>query len=280
MSGNALVSIIVPTKNSAPYLRRCIESLRAQTYASIEIIVVDNYSNDGTLELAQTLADTAVSGGPERAAQCNLGARIARGTYLYRVDSDFLVDAGVVAEAVAACESGFDAVCVPNRSDPGVSFWSAVRHFERQMYDGSDLYSGARFFTRRAFETIGGFDETVVAGDDYDVNNRLRCAGLRVCWINAAELHLGEPSTLLEIARKSYFYGSLFGPFVRKSGARGIAQLSPFRASYLRHWRDFAGHPILACGFVAMQAVKYACGAAGFVRANIGPSARAARTQL
>ena len=155
----------------------------------------------------------------------------------------------------------------------------AVRHFERQMYDGSDLYSGARFFTKDAFEKIGGFDESVVAGDDYDINNRLRSAGLRVCWISAAELHLGEPATLLEIARKSYFYGSLFGPFVRKSGVRGIAQLSPFRASYLRHWRDFAAHPVLGFGLVAMQAVKYACGAAGFIRANIGGTAHTVRTQ-
>jgi glycosyltransferase involved in cell wall biosynthesis len=278
MSGSPLVSIIVPTKNSARFLRRCIDSVRAQTYAPIEIVVVDNYSSDETWQLAQSLADVALQAGPERCAQCNAGARVAGGTYLYRVDADFVLDPEVVAQAAAACGSGLDAVCVPNHSDPSVSFWSAVRNFERLMYDGSALYSGARFFTRRAFDGIGGFDETLVAGDDYDVSNRLEAGGFRIGWIQAAELHLGEPSSLIEIARKSYFYGTVFWPFLRKSGPRGVAQVSPLRGTFVRHWRDFIRHPILGAGFFAMQFVKYASGAAGLIRGIFGPPTGSAQT--
>ncbi|HXW76001.1 MAG TPA: glycosyltransferase [Candidatus Eremiobacteraceae bacterium] len=269
MQGNALVSVIIPTRNSAQYLRRCVESIRAQTYRPIEIIVVDNASDDGTRELASAIADRVLTGGPERCAQCNAGARAARGDYFYRVDADFVLDPEVVAEGVAACRGGLDAACVPNRSDPSVSFWSRVRHFERLMYDGSPVFSGARFFTRHAFDAIGGFDETLVAGDDYDVNNRLAAAGLTVGWIHAAELHLGEPATLGDVARKSFYYGSVFGPFLRKSGARGIAQINPFRATYARHWRDFLKHPVLGAGFALMQMVKYASGAAGLATATL-----------
>jgi glycosyltransferase involved in cell wall biosynthesis len=278
MSGIPLVSIIVPTKNSARFLRRCIDSVRAQTHSPLEIVVVDNHSSDETWQLAQSLADVALRTGPERSAQCNAGARVARGTYLYRVDADFVLDPEVVAQAVAACENGLDAVCVPNRSDPNVSFWAAVRHFERRMYDGSALYSGARFFTRRAFDGIGGFDETLVAGDDYDVANRLETGGFRTGWIQAAELHLGEPSSLMDIARKSYFYGTVFWPFLRKSGSRGIAQVSPLRGAFVRHWRDFVRHPVLGAGFIAMQFVKYGSGAAGLIRGAFGPPAGSART--
>jgi glycosyltransferase involved in cell wall biosynthesis len=269
MTGTRLVSVIVPTKNSAKFLRGCLDSIRAQRYAPIEIIVVDNHSDDGTQALAASVADRLLEGGPERCAQCNLGARIASGEYLYRVDADFIVDPDVVTEAVAACEQGLDAVCVPNRSDPSVSFWSAVRHFERLMYDGSTIFSGARFFTRRAFDGIGGFDETLVSGDDYDVNNRLAAAGFRVGWIHAAELHLGEPATLSDVARKSFFYGSRFGPFLRKSGARGMRQISPFRVTYVRHWREFVKHPVLGAGLILMQCVKYASGAAGLGIASL-----------
>ena len=269
MDNNALVSIVVPTKESAQHLARCTQSIREQSYRPIELIVVDNFSRDGTWEIARTVADRAVQGGPERCAQCNIGFRLATGRYLYRVDADFVLEQGVVEAAVAACEGGLDAVCVPNRSDPGVSFWSAVRHFERLMYDGSALYSGARFFSRHAFDAIGGFDETLVAGEDYDVNNRLIAAGFQTGWIGPAELHVGEPATLSEIARKSYFYGSTFWPFLRKSGARGVKQLSPFRGAYVRHWRDFLRHPVLGAGLVVMQVVKYACGAAGLAAASL-----------
>jgi glycosyltransferase involved in cell wall biosynthesis len=273
MSGRPLVSIIVPTKNSARFLGRCIASCRGQTYAPIEIIVVDNHSGDGTWVTARSLADAAIEAGPERCAQCNAGAKIARGDYLYRVDADFELAPGVVSEAVVACEAGADAVCVPNRSDSSVSFWSAVRNFERTMYDGSLLLGSARFFTRRAFDAIGGFDESLVAGDDYDVNNRLAARGLRTVWITSVELHLGEPATLGEIARKSYFYGSTFWPFLRKSGARGIAQVSPFRPAFARHWREFLRHPALGAGFALMQCVKYASGTAGLLFGWIGRSA-------
>src|SRR5579863_3160693 len=274
MSGNPLVSIIVPTKNSARFLRRCIDGVRSQSYVPIEVVIVDNHSDDGTWEMARALADVAIQAGSERCAQCNAGAKVARGAYIYRVDADFVLDPGVVSEAVATCEHGADAVCVPNRSDPTVSFWSAVRDFERRMYDGSRLLGSARFFSRQAFDAIGGFDESIVAGDDYDINNRLIAHGLRAEWISASELHLGEPESLREIAAKSFFYGSVFWPFLRKSGARGIAQVAPFRAAYARHWRDFVRRPALGAGFVVMQCVKYASGLAGLIVGSVRGATR------
>ena len=278
MPEGPLVSVIVPTKNSAPFLGACIESIRSQTYAPVEVVVVDNFSADGTWESAMSLADVALQSGPERCAQCNAGAKRARGAYLYRVDADFVLEPSVVAEAVSACEAGLDAVCVPNRSDASVSFWAAVHDFERRMYDRSDVYSGARFFRRDVFEAVGGFDESLIAGDDYDMNNRLAARGYRVGWIAAAERHLGEPATLADVARKSYFYGSVFIPFLKKSGARGIRQVSPLRAEYARHWREFVRHPVLGFGFLVMQSVKYACGMAGLLRGLVaGPATKAAR---
>ncbi len=275
MAESGLVSVIIPTKNSAHFLSSCIASVRSQSYSPTEIIVVDNSSSDGSWEIAQRAADIALRGGPERCAQFNSGARAARGTFLYRVDADFVLSPRVVEEAVAACARGADAVCVPNRSDPTVSFWSAVRDFERRMYDGEMVMTGARFFRSQAFFAVGGFDESLVAGEDYDLNNRLVAAGHTVVWIEAEETHLGEPKTLLEIAGKSYFYGRTFGPFLRKSGTRGVGQLSPLRPAYARHWRSFFQHPRLAAGFIVMQTVKYACGAAGLIASLFGGADRA-----
>jgi len=274
MADSGLVSVIVPTKDSARHLEACIASIRSQTYPSIEIVVIDNASADGTWEIAQSRADVAMRGGPERSAQCNAGARAASGEFFYRVDADFTLDPTVVAEAVEACERGADAVCVPNRSDPTVSFWSTVRDFERRMLDGEDVIVGARFFRKRVFDAVGGFDEALVAGEDYDLNNRLVAAGSKIVWISAEETHLGEPKTLGEIARKSYYYGSTFAQFLSKNGAKGVGQLSPLRMAYARHWREFFRHPGLAAGFAVMQLVKYGCGAAGLAASYIAGQAR------
>jgi len=48
-----LVSVIVPTKNSADTIETCLKSIKNQTYPDIEIIVVDNYSEDRTADIAR-----------------------------------------------------------------------------------------------------------------------------------------------------------------------------------------------------------------------------------
>lgn len=259
-----LVSVIVPTRNSASFLKECLHSIREQTYQNIEIIVVDNYSTDETLRIASSLADNVLTAGPERSAQMNAGAVAAQGQYLYRVDSDFVVEPEVVAECVELCERGADAVAVHNDSDERVGFWAAVRAFEREMYRGDDLVVGARFFRASAYRAVGGFDEELIAGEDYDIHNRLVAAGYRVARANAGEIHLGEPRSLREIIVKSWIYGKQLTVFVDKNRGRGVQQLNPVRAAYFRNWRKFLRRPVMGAAFTVMQAVKYSVGGAAY----------------
>ena len=66
MSCLELVSVIVPTKNSERTLAKCLDSIRNQTYKSIEIIVVDNNSIDSTKEIAKRFTKKVYNKGPER----------------------------------------------------------------------------------------------------------------------------------------------------------------------------------------------------------------------
>ena len=267
-----LVSVIVPTRDSELFLEQTLSSIRAQRYHPLEIVVADNGSRDATPSIARRLADVVISAGPERSAQCNAAVRASHGTYVYRVDADFILDADVVSAAVAVCESGADAVQIHNDSDPDVSFWSRVRNFERQMYLYDTVHVGARFFRRSAFDAVGGFDEALIAGEDYDIHNRLLRAGFRIGMVEPSERHLGEPRTLGEIARKSFFYGRTMRRFLERNGRRGMVQMNPIRAAYVRHWRDFFGEPRLAAAFVLMQTVKYTCGTAGLLYEVVRPS--------
>lgn len=271
------VSVIIPTRNSGAYLERCLASVTAQTYSPIEIIIVDNFSTDETPALAAAHADKFLQAGPERSAQFNAGVRAASGTYIYRVDADFVLDPRVVEQAVAACNAGADVVAVHNDSDSKAGLWAKVRNFERSMYRDDDLIVGARFMTKAAFNAVNGFDEQLIAGEDYDLHNRLLKHGFIVARIPAGEVHLGEPRSLREIIGKSFFYGGTIGPFLSKSGARGVRQLSPLRSAYVRHWPEFLKHPFLALAFLAMQVTKYAAGALGLVFGMREPG-RVART--
>lgn len=262
-----LVSIVIPTWNSEKYLAKCLESIRHQTYMNIEVIVVDKGSRDETATIARTFDAIVFERGQERTSQFNYGARKAHGEFIYYIGSDFVLDRRVVEEAITvALRDKADAVVIPNYSDPSVSFWAKVRALERRTYVGDQTMEAARFFKREVFENVGGYDENMVAYEEHDLHNRLVQQGYKIARITGVkELHIGEPRTLWEIIRKHYYYGQTIGLYIHEYPKRAIAQLSPVRPSFIRHWRTFATHPILTGGFVVYQTTRYTAAAAGYM---------------
>lgn len=263
------VSVIVPTRNSAATLERCLRSIEAQDYPEVEIVVVDNGSIDETVQIAGRFA-TVISGGSERSEQVNIGAAHARGAYLYRVDGDFELEPGVIRACVEAVEErGVDVVAIPNRS-AGDSFWAQVRRMERDTYRGDDLIVAARFWRREAFEAVGGFDETLVACEDYDLHNRLLAAGKRLGRTELGEIHVGEAATLWAHAAQSFYYGPSVLRYLRKHPSRGTRQMFPLRPSYLRHWGDLVRRPHLLLGLLVLKSVQYAAAGLAIILASLG----------
>jgi glycosyltransferase involved in cell wall biosynthesis len=266
-----LVSVVVPTYNSEKTLAVCLESIRKQTYKNIEIIVVDKSSSDRTVEIAERFGcKVYVINARERSEQMNYGVRKASGKYIYIVGSDFVVEPEVVEEAVRKCEDEeYDAICVHNTSDPTVSFWARIRKFERDCYRDDELNVAARFLRREVFEAIGGFNEALVACEDYDFHNRLLEKGFRVGRIKAQEIHIGEPKSLWEVAKKNYYYGKTIGEFIKANPQKGVKQLSPIRPAFIRHWKEFAKHPTLALGFVIYQVIRYFSAGLGYLASKV-----------
>ncbi len=265
-----LVSIIVPTKNSERTITECLRSIEKQTYNNVEIILVDNFSCDNTVQIAKRFGVKVFFKGPERSAQANFGAAKARGKYVYRVDSDFVLQSNVVREAVEACENhGFDAIAVHNTSDPKVSFWAQVRKLERDCYRNDEVNVAARFWKKEVFDEVGGFDETLVAAEDYDLQNRLVKANFKIGRINAEEVHIGEPTALAEVVRKHYYYGKSILSFIKKDPARAIRQISPVRLGYIKESRRIIRQPKLITGLMVYQFVRYASTIIGIAAARL-----------
>lgn len=105
-----IISIIVPVYNTKEYLVRCVNSLKAQTYPGLEIILVDDGSTDGSGEMCDELAvsDDRIkalhkeNGGSSSAR--NLGISQAKGEYIGFVDSDDYVDTDMYEKLADAME--------------------------------------------------------------------------------------------------------------------------------------------------------------------------------
>ena len=102
------VSVVIPNWNGAQHIPCCIESLRCQTYREIEIIVADNGSTDGSLELlAHEYPEVQVLAlGENRgfAGGCNAGIRAATGRIIALLNNDTEADPRWLSEVVAAFE--------------------------------------------------------------------------------------------------------------------------------------------------------------------------------
>jgi glycosyltransferase involved in cell wall biosynthesis len=262
----ARVSAVVPTRNSSRTLRRCLESLRAQTHPDVEVIVVDNGSADDTRAIGEVLADLVLSIGPERSAQRNEGARRSAGRYLLFVDSDMVVEPEVVSECVEAAGRGADAVVI-SESSFGTGYWARCKALERSCYVGDELIEAARFFSRAVFEACGGFDERLPAGpEDWDLHERVRARGARIDRARAMIHHDEGDLRLGELARKKYYYGRAMADYRRKHPELARRQLTVLRPAFVRHWRRLAGDPLVAGGMVLMKGWEYAAGGAGMAR--------------
>jgi glycosyltransferase involved in cell wall biosynthesis len=265
MGSRPLVSIIVPSRNSDSTLSRCLESVRNQTYKDVEIIVVDNYSDDRTVEIAKTFRATIiVKPDTERSEQCNYGAKLARGKYLYRIDSDFVLEPTVIEEAVRECEEkGFEVVTIHNTSDHTVSLLAEIRNLERMCYADDDIHVAARFLAKAAFERVGGFQESMIAGEDYDLHHRLQRAGYFIGRIRAKEVHLGEYKTWGELIRKHWRYGKDIHHFLEANHKKDRWAIFPLRWIFVKHYKDFLKDARLTAGFVLYTYVRFSAAMLG-----------------
>lgn len=267
---NPLVSIIIPSYNSEKFIKKCLESIKKQTYSNIEIILVDRNSNDKTLKIAKIYTNHVYSYGPERSAQVNYGIGKSSGKYIYRVDSDFVLDPDIVKQCVEKCEKeNLDGIAVHNTSYEGLGFWSDVRKFERNTYIDDALIVAVRFFSRKAFDKIGGFDETLFGPEDYDFHNRFIKSGFNFGRIKAFEKHLGEPKNIRDIWNKHFFYGQHMFLYFKKYPEIAGKQFNPVRLSYLRHLGKFILNPRIFLGLIIMTIVKFLSGGLGFLFASI-----------
>ena len=106
MDNEVLVSIVVPAYNVENYVERCLNSLLAQIYKNIEIIVIDDGSNDNTGLLCDNMAkhDKRISVFHQvnrgLSAARNKGIDNAKGEYITFVDSDDLVDPELISKMI------------------------------------------------------------------------------------------------------------------------------------------------------------------------------------
>jgi len=257
-----LVSVVVTTKNEENNLANCLQSIRNQTYpeGKIEIIVVDNYSSDKTIEIAKKFTDKVYSKGSQRSAQLNFGVQKAKGEYILYPDADMILSEKVILECVDKCQNeGYIALCIPEEIF-GNGFWIDVRDFERSFYNATCI-DASRFVRRDKFLEIAGFDENLDFGpDDWDFDRRVKEAG-KVGIISACLYHNEGRFNLKRYLEKKGCYSKAFNKYIQKWG-KDDPKIKKQLGIWYRlfgvfiengQWRKLVRHPIKTFGMYFLR---------------------------
>lgn len=264
------MSVIIPTRDSEPGLRRCLASLAVDQGAAFEVVVVDQQSVDRTRDVARAAGATLIDAPrPELYApptrSRNLGAETATGEYLLHLDADMTLAPGVLGNAVRKCRDGGHVALTLEEVDVADGFWAACKALERRAYRGSFL-EGARFVRADVFHDSGGYDEQLGSGEDWDVHSRYAEFGSIGRMQGAIHHHLGRVSLHGQL-RKKFGYGRSAIDFLAKHDTSKYSRA--MASAYRRSWRDFAREPLHATGFVVLRVAEVLAVACGIAVATL-----------
>jgi len=197
------VSVVIPNFNGAFYLEECLRSLLRQSVPGAEIIVVDDGSRDGSIDIARRVAPQAVVLAHSRnlgfAAAANTGIRTARGDWIAILNNDTEVAETWMAECLQAIECHPDASFLACRIldykqrdrlysagdcflRAGVGYRRGQERPDQGEYQRlTNIFSPcgcAAIYRRSALEQTGGYDERFFAYlEDVELGLRLQASG-------------------------------------------------------------------------------------------------------
>ncbi|MEI6647584.1 MAG: glycosyltransferase family 2 protein [bacterium] len=244
-----LLSIIIPVKNEARNIARCIESFQEAVLEGwAEILVIDNFSTDDTKSIAESLVVRVIQQGPERSTQRNRGWKEAHGDYVFFVDADMRVPEATLREIRGRIEgtgfrvqsSGFCSLETGNCQLPtancspvdalfvrevraGASWWIKVRNFERSFYDATCI-DGLRVIKRSILEQVGGYDENLFAAEDWDLDRRILSITSHVALTDGHLIHDEGEFSFSRHLRKKAYYSTNFSAYLSKWGQDAITR--------------------------------------------------------
>lgn len=257
------LSVVIPTKNEEANIATCIRAFDA-VRAQVEIVVVDNFSTDRTREIATALGARVFTQGPERCAQRNRGWREATGAVILFVDADMILPLATTEEILSIYASApspplhstspispFPSLYIPEQR-MGHGLRLRARNFERSFYDGTCI-DGLRVIPRAWLEKAGGYDERLVACEDWDLDRLLLAAGTPTAVTKGHLIHNEANQGLTRLLAKKAYYAKSVDAYRRKWRNDAICRRQfglfyRFFGVFVENgkWERLLRHPLLA----------------------------------
>lgn len=186
-TNSPLISIVIPTYNHAEFLKAAIDSVVSQTYTNWQAIIVNNFSDDNTIQIVSDFKDERIYLVNFRndgviAASRNEGIRSATGEFVAFLDSDDTWKPEKLARCAVELLAGRDIVChgelwTGKDQRPRVVMYGPRSRatYIKLLYRGNCISTSATIVRRSLLTQLNGFDErpSFITAEDYDLWMRL-----------------------------------------------------------------------------------------------------------
>ncbi len=221
------ISIIIPTFNGLNFLKKCLPTIKEQTYKSFDVILVDNNSTDGTSRyIAKYFPDVEIIKNKVNygfAKGCNIGAKKAQGDYLFFLNNDTELFKDTLEKLIKGyrTKSILGAYQIPSRNrklkgraGAGMDIFGFPSVDQKDLDKTKFFYADGAglFLNREDFFDIGMFDEELVNfQEDIDLSWRARIFGYKILPCNDAKFyHYYGGTALLKVDSKRRLGTSYF----------------------------------------------------------------------
>lgn len=211
-----VISIIIPAYNEERFIGRCLDALMQQVRemaaagASCEVLVIDNGSTDGTRAECEARGLSIHSAPKQRVgAVRNRGAALAKGRLLAFLDADCVpaegwLRAAATSQDIEPCLTG-STYALPDDPHWIEAAWFATEEGGRRP--ATHINAGNLVIPAETFREIGGFDETLASGEDFELAQRARAKIPVISDDRIRVVHLGNPKTLRRFVQREIWHG-------------------------------------------------------------------------
>ncbi len=262
----ASITVVIPTFDSSRTIGRCLASVNNQT-SQCEVILVDNCSRDGTIEIARRNGATVIRRAANRSEARNIGFKQSSSVAVLFIDSDMILPPTLIEECEQALVS-HDALLIPEISI-GIGYWATCKSMERRTYIGTRVLEAARCFRRERLSPLGGFDPSLEAGEDWDLQQRAELAGLSFGRVDSKIIHDEGRLRLATILKKKYFYGKTIGRYLRKNHTISIRQLNPITRIITPSLKVAVKNPSYGIGVFVIKSLEFTVAGLGHISVSI-----------
>ena len=195
---DSLVSIVIPTYNQAKYLKIALDSVIKQTHSNWEAIIINNFSEDDTIQVVESFQDSRIQLVNYRnngviGASRNRGINLAKGDYVSFLDSDDFWYPDKLKESIIPLLNEYDMVCHAELFHYETGFRQPMYYgpesassYYNLLFHGNCISTSATMVNKFALMTVGGFSEEkdFILAEDYELWLKLAKEGFRCCFIN------------------------------------------------------------------------------------------------